>query len=573
MGASANPGLGAKIAIMNTPFFQSAPELLNQYKSDILLCSFLKDNLAKESFPAVDADLNRFGERVVKDILLMAQRAEAEKPLHVPFDPWGRRVDEIKMSPAWDQLAQVAAEEGIVATGYERKYGESSRLVQFAKLYLFHSSSAFFSCPLAMTDGAARAIELYGDEELKKNAYMHLISRNPEKFWTSGQWMTERTGGSDVSGTSTVAKHIGGDRYELHGTKWFTSATTSQMAMTLARIEGHPEGSRGLSLFYLELRDQNGALQNIEVHRLKEKLGTSALPTAELTLKGTPAKLVGGEGHGVKKIAALFNLTRMYNSVCALSATRRALVLAQDYSEKRSAFGRKIIEHPLHRETLSELLVEFEGNFHLTFHLAKLLGREEMKTGTAEESAVMRLLTPIAKLYTAKSCMAITSEVVEIFGGAGYVEDTGLPRLLRDAQVFSIWEGTTNVLALDVVRAIEKENAFPPFIKGIYARLQNVKKPELSDAVEAVKASCEEIQRFLPTALNEGMDFVQGSARHFAFSLARTHVASLLIEAAQLKGDTRSQVVAKRWVARGLTPLLFADKKHREESSLILDRT
>ena len=122
---------------------------------------------------------------------------------------------------------------------------------------------------------------------------------------------------SGSSGTTTVAKRVG-NGFELYGTKWFTSATTSQMAMTLARIEGAEAGSRGLSLFYLELRDAKGQLQNIEVHRLKDKLGTKALPTAELTLKGTPAILVGGEGGGVKKISSLFNLTRIYNSVCSI---------------------------------------------------------------------------------------------------------------------------------------------------------------------------------------------------------------------------------------------------------------
>lgn len=554
---------------MSQDFYQAGPALQNQFRSDPLLRAYLQEVMPKDLYLALEPDLRRMGERAVTDLLALSRQAEREEPEHIPYDAWGKRVDELRLSPAWDAITAVAAEEGIVATGYERKFGAHSRLAQFAKLYLFHASSAFVSCPLAMTDGAARALELYGDEELQKGAFKRLTSWDPKAFWTSGQWMTERTGGSDVSGTSTTAKPLGGDRYALTGTKWFTSATNSQMAMALARIDGHPEGGRGLSLFYVELRDRAGKLQNIEIHRLKDKLGTRGLPTAELSLSGTPAKLVGGEGGGVKKIASLFNITRMYNAVCALSAARRALVLAVDYAGKRSAFGKKLLEHPLHVETLADLSVEFEGNFLLTFHLAELLGKDETGSASAEESAVLRLLTPIAKLYTAKSCMAITSEVVESFGGAGYIEDTGLPTLLRDAQVFSIWEGTTNVLSLDVIRAIEKENAFPPFVAGILGRMNGL--TGFDPEVAQVKAACGDLQKFLGLAMKEGGDFVQAGARHFAYSLARTYIASLLLARAASRQEARSAEVARRWCRSGLTPLLLADSAHRGSSKKIVE--
>jgi alkylation response protein AidB-like acyl-CoA dehydrogenase len=549
-------------------FFQSVPALANQYQADRLLRAYIRAEVPAAFLAEGEKQLDRLGKRAAGDLFDLYNQAEREPPVHIPYDPWGRRIDDLRVSQAWDKLADAAAEEGIVATGYERKFGEYSRLVQFAKLYLYHPSSAFFSCPLAMTDGAARAIELYGSDEMKKNAFRRLTSRNPKEFWTSGQWMTERTGGSDVSGTATVAKHKGGDLYELHGTKWFTSATTSQMAMTLARIEGHPEGSRGLSLFYLELRDQNGQLKNIEVHRLKDKLGTKALPTAELSMRGTPALLVGGEGGGVKKIASLFNITRMYNSVCALGAARRALVLAAQYSEERVAFGKKIADQPLHAETLAELAVEFEGNFLLTFHLAQLLGKDETGKATPEESAMLRMLTPIAKLYTAKSSMAITSEVVECFGGAGYIEDVGIARLLRDAQVFSIWEGTTNVLSLDVLRAIERENAFPPFVSGILKRVEKVSG--FDDEVNGIRHACQELRQYLGVALKEGPDFVQAGARQLAFSLARTFAASLLVEFAARTQDRRSAEAARRWCHRGLSSLMRADSGRRNASRDLL---
>jgi putative acyl-CoA dehydrogenase len=257
--------------------------------------------------------------------------------------------------------------------------------------------------------------------------------------------MTERSGGSDVSGTSTVARRAGGE-FRLHGVKWFSSATTAEIALALARSEGAPEGNRGLTLFLLELRDEAGELRGIRVERLKDKLGTRALPTAELTLDGTPARLVGDAGQGVRKIAPLLNVTRLYNAVCAVASMRRAVALATDYARRRVAFGKRLIDHPLHRETLAELAAEHQLALQLVLRTAELLGREETGEASPGERALLRLLTPLSKLLTGKQAVASASEVLESFGGAGYVEDTGLPRLLRDAQVLAIWEGTTNVL-------------------------------------------------------------------------------------------------------------------------------
>jgi putative acyl-CoA dehydrogenase len=543
-------------------FFQDGPELQNQYETDHVLKGYLRRRLPPGMLAEIEPDLSRLGGRAAGEIQSLGNQAESHPPKHIPYDPWGRRVDQIEVSEAWKALDRISAEEGLVAIGYERKHGALSRVHQFAKLYLFHPSSAIYTCPLAMTDGAARAIELYGDDAMKAGAFKRLTSRDPSRFWTSGQWMTERTGGSDVSGTSTVAR-LDGERYRLHGTKWFTSATTSQMAMTLARIEGAEAGSRGLSLFYLELRDAKGALSGIQVHRLKDKLGTKALPTAELTLEGAPAQLVGGPGNGVKKISSLFNITRIYNSVCAVGYMRRGLALARDYAGRRRAFGALLSEHPLHVETLADMELEFRAGFQLVFRMIELLGKDETGQATAAEGAVLRLLTPVAKLYTAKQAIRVTSEVLESFGGAGYVEDTGLPRLLRDAQVLSIWEGTTNVLSLDMLRAIEREGAFGPFLADLRGRLSAIRAPELVAAAARASEAGARIEKHLAGRKPESL--VAG-ARAFAFALARTYSASLLLEHAQwdlANGTDRGGVIAaQRWCSQDLAPLLDATPEH-----------
>jgi len=546
-------------------FFQDPPRLGNQHDDDAFLRAYLRWRLPADMLAEIEPDLRRLGHRAVTDILALGEAAEASPPRHVAYDGWGRRVDRIETSDAWRALDHISATEGIVATAYERKHGARSRIHQFARLYLFAPSSALYSCPLAMTDGAARFLEVHGDQSVK-SVFAHLTSRNPGEFWTSGQWMTERSGGSDVGRTSTVAQCKEGDTYSLHGSKWFTSATTSQVAMTLARVDGAPDGSHGLSVFLIKLRDDDGMLRNIRVERLKDKLGTRALPTAELTLDGTPAQLVGGAGDGVRKIATLFNITRVYNAVAGVAGMRRAIALASDYARRRRAFGKLLIEHPLHVETLADMQLELRAAFLLAFRVVELLGKDECGEATESESRLLRFLIPVAKLYTAKQAIAVASEALESFGGAGYVEDTGIPRLLRDAQVLSIWEGTTNILSLDALRAMERSDVLAEWAADVKRRLRVVKSAALSSSVEHTLKAVQRIEQYTAHAATAGNDSQQAGARAFAFAIARTESAALLIEHGGAQRDRAAITSAQRWCTRELASFVEADAEHRAGS-------
>ena len=540
---------------MASDFYQDPPRLTNQFTDDPLLSAYLRWRLPGETLSEIEPALCRIGGLAASEWLALDAAAEANPPRLVPYDPWGRRVDTIETSDAWRALDRIAAEEGLVAIGYERKHGVFSRIDQFARMYLYAPSSATYSCPLAMTDGAARLLELYPDE-ITRPVFDHLISRDPARFWTSGQWMTERTGGSDVSATSTIAvAHK--DGYRLSGTKWFTSATTSQIAITLAYLQDAQSREGTLSVFLVRLRDADGHLRGIRVNRLKDKLGTRALPTAELTLDGTPAHLVGGLGHGVRKISALFSVTRVYNAVAAVAGMRRAIALARDYAARRTAFGKRLLDHPLHRETLAAIEVEWRAGFLLAFHVVELLGKQECNAASASELARLRLLIPVAKLYTAKQAVAVASEAIESFGGAGYIEDTGLPRLLRDAQVLSIWEGTTNVLSLDVLRALEKTDALRAFLEHSREQLAAIRADALAASATRVRDSLGAIERFAERLANEGREFAESHARAFSYALARTTAGLLLLQYADsdaAKTDAFAVAAATRWcdLGRGL---------------------
>lgn len=362
--------------------------------------------------------------------------------------------------------------------------------------------------------------------------------------------MTERSGGSDVSGTSTVARQDADGGFRLHGDKWFTSATTSEVAMTLARVEEGAGTDERLSLFCLETRDEAGRLRDIRIQRLKDKLGTRALPTAELSLEGTPAVMLGERGRGVATIATMLNITRLYNACCAVANMGRGLALATDYARRREAFGRPIAEQPLHRRSLARLALEHRGGLALVMHLAELLGREECGEADETERLLLRLLVPVAKLYTGRQAVAVASEVLEAFGGAGYVEDTGLPVLLRDSQVLTIWEGTTNVLSLDVLRVLAGSGgaALSALATDLRARAAG------TPAAEAVDARMRMLmERYGEDARSP--EELEAGARDLAMAIAEVSIAALLAEhAAWARGedgrDPAAEIAARRWSVR-----------------------
>ncbi|XP_048369589.1 acyl-CoA dehydrogenase family member 11-like isoform X2 [Sphaerodactylus townsendi] len=388
-------------------FCQEPPRLGNPYLEDVFLQAYLKSYLPPKVFAEIDVDLMRFGARLKNEIDSLGRECELNPPRLQQFDAWGRRVDHIITCAAWKKMKEISAEEGLIAEAYERRYSNWSRVHQVAKLYLYAPSAGLFTCPLAMTDGAAKVIESLGIPRPVREAYANLTSRDPRKFWTSGQWMTERKGGSDVAnGTETVARELPNGTHTLHGFKWFTSATDADISLTLARVvsaEGQIEqGSKGLSLFYLETRDKEGKLNGIQIQRLKEKLGTKQVPTAELFLDGARAHQISALGRGVASIANMLTITRIHNAISAVGGMRRMISMAKDYATKRQAFGKPLKEHPLHMQTLARMEVQARGAFLLLMETSRLLGLEDTKMATEQDLHMLRLLTPVAKLYTAK---------------------------------------------------------------------------------------------------------------------------------------------------------------------------
>ena len=339
-------------------FLQEAPVLAHPYRNDRSLLALLDRALPSERRAALDADLDALGDYAVH-AWERATTSNRRKPILTQWDAWGRRVDRIELTPAWQEGAALTARHAVLAAGHAD--GAHARLEEFARVYLYHVASEFYTCPLAMTDGAATALKASGNQALIERALPHFLSRDAGTLWLSGQWMTETPGGSDVGRSETIARQDADGQWRLYGRKWFSSAVVGEAALALARPEGAGAGTAALALFYVETMDGERRKPELVIDRLKDKLGTHELPTAEIHLEGLPAWPVGELAHGVRQVAPMLNVTRTWNGICAVASMARALALARDYAARREAFGRPLIEQPLHARTLADMQAQFEA--------------------------------------------------------------------------------------------------------------------------------------------------------------------------------------------------------------------
>ena len=569
-----------------TRFVQHLAPLPDLYAGDATLRAHLDRLLGDVGHKAAAPLLESLAAEAAGPLHAAGLDAEANPPRHVPYDAWGRRVDRIETATGWEVQRQAAARHGLVALPYEpdarATWGAGARVVQHALLHLYGPWSATFSCPVAMSDGAATVLAAPGiDPELRDRLLPRLLARDPDVAWTSGQWMTESQGGSDVGRATTAARPDEDGTWRLYGEKWFCSATTAEFAVALARPDGAPGGapggSRGLACFvvprYAGLAAAPPAgpwaretAPGLFVHRLKDKLGTRALPSAEVRLDGAEAWPVGDPAEpGLRRMLALVQVTRIHNAAAAAASMRRGLVLARRFAETREAFGQRLFRQPLHREVLAWLAVDADAAFALTGLCFALLGREEAD-GDRDAGALLRLAATLAKASTGKLAVASASEVVECFGGPGYIEDTEIPRLLRDAQVLPVWEGTTNVLSLDVVRALARDDALAPYLAYL-ERVLDVRGEWLGPVAERLRTVRDAVAADArAAAAAPDSATTQAGARRLMERMAHLLAAGALLEQAAFdldRGDARSALVASLWTRRRLLGEEVAGEGHR----------
>src|SRR5687767_3133052 len=402
--------------------------------------------LADSAFAWAEPQLAAMGETAAREVAPLAAIADREQPRLVTHDARGERISRVEYHPAYREMERIAYGSGMVAMKYQtHEHSREAAFVGFALGYMFGMAECGLYCPLCMTDGVARVLTRHGTHEQVMRVVPHLTSTDPRTLWTGGMFLTERSGGSDVGANETVAKQDADGTWRLTGHKWFCSNVDAQAVLVTARVNG--EGTKGLRTFLLETRDNPGFV----IERLKDKLGVRSMATGEVTLANARAEEVGGFG----AMTDMLNLSRLYNAVASVALISRAVFESRRYIERRHAFGRPVIEFPLAQETFFDIEAEHVGAMLLTFEAVDLLVRAD--GGDEEAAKMLRILTPIVKAVTGKLAVPCVSEAMELIGGNGYIEESPMPRLLRDAQVLPIWEGTTNILVLDALRVMHKD--------------------------------------------------------------------------------------------------------------------
>jgi hypothetical protein len=363
----------------------------------------------------------------------------------------------------------------------------------------------------------------------------------------------------------------------LTGEKWFCSNVDAEGTLALARTPDAPEGTQGLSMFLVPHGDPDdgvmtkGKRQEFDgpppadavndqlYRRLKDKLGTTAVPTGEVELEGTKAYLVGEEQNGFKQMTEMLNLERLSNATGACGIIARSLLESKIHAANREAFGETIDQYPLMRGDLVEMAIDHEAATAFTFEAARLFAEREeaVRNGGEADSTyrLMRLLIPIAKLKTARMAIDTASYAMEIQGGNGYVDDFVTNRLLRDAQVLPIWEGTENILALDVLRALEREDAHEPFMEVMQERLDSIDHPALEEHASIVEEEYQQLTMAFGELATADGDYAQLQAKELSEYIFDVFTGALLLEQAQAEledGDGRLGLVAQRFVDREL---------------------
>ncbi len=520
-------------------FIQPAPGIKHPYLDDRLLRSWMRYRLPASLRSQYKASWLALGESAIHTLQALKQEDPKAEPAVTHFDPWGQRIDRLHTPAIWKAAREVAREHNLVGLAYEPELGVYGRLIQMSHVYLYAPESEFFACPLAMTDGVANVLQRSGHPALTRRALPRLTGRH-EEFWTAGQWMTETTGGSDLSGLQTTARLDEHGLWRLHGQKWFVSAIDSDAALALARVQkSHQPHSGPLAVFYVEPRKKDGRWRNLNILRLKDKLGTRVLPTAEVQLNGTPAEPVKGLDNGIRTIAPLLNVSRLWNSICAVAQMRKGIALARDWGNKRVVGGQPLLEWPAFQRSLGRLQAEQEMGFHLSFYAAEMMGQAECGKLSEAENHLLRLLITATKMFTGKQAWQVTTQLIELFGGAGYVEDTGLPQLARDARVFSIWEGTSDVLSLDFVQQLMRKDGLDLWLQTILANLGEVQLPATTVLKQWLIDACQEIRLWLD---RNGSDkaLLQACANELTTRLASLMALSLGLQYGQWAHERES---------------------------------
>jgi len=467
--------------------FNQPPPLVgyNLFTSDRALA----EAVVREGAGWAIADLTRYGAKLgTPEVLELGALANRETPRLHAFDRFGRRIDWVEFHPAYHELMALQVAQGIHASPWSDPQ-PGAHVRRAAGLYMSGQVEAGTSCPISMTYAAIPVLRRAPAEvqawlpKLLSRRYDPAHRPMSEKTGAlMGMGMTEKQGGSDVRSNTTRAepetRSGPGEAYRITGHKWFFSAPMGDAFLVLAQAPG------GLSCFFMPRWTPAGELNAIRLQRLKDKLGNRSNASSEVEFDTALGWLIGEEGRGIATILEMVGYTRLDNVLGSAGVQRQALAQAIHHAAHRTAFQKRLVDHPLMAAVLADMALEVEAATALAFRLARAFDAQD----DASEGLLRRLVTPAAKFWVCKRGPMLAAEALEVLGGNGYVEDSGMPRLYRELPVYSIWEGSGNVVCLDVLRALRRE---PETLAALEAELAAARggDPRLDARIEALLAT------------------------------------------------------------------------------------
>ena len=486
-------------------------------------------------------------------------RAATYTDRHAPptlkaYERDGRLVNWIVKNPAWQAVSQEVYRRGAVGPNYTDE--PAPFVLTFAMGYLLSQADVSLHCPVTMTGAVAYVLDRHGPAAVRER-YLASLTRMDGATLSGGTWATELHGGSDIGGTTTTA-HWVGDHFVLNGLKWFASNPDGGLALTTARPKGASQGTKGLGLYLVPARLDDGTLNPMRFRRLKDKLGTIGIPTAEIDLTDTWAVEVAPPPDGFKLMMAALEYSRIHNAMGSAGLQRRAFAETFDYASERRAFGDVIANYAMVQDELMEMLVRLEAGTALAFEAARAFDIADSARGqdTDGRGAWLRLSTSLAKYQTAEDANRACRSAIEIIGGNGYTYDLVTPRLLRDAQVMTVWEGPANIQALEVLRLIaDRYPGAKLFTERIESALAAAPSG-LGEIAAPIRGALEDWQAALAFIRTDAAEAARHARRLMAF-MADILAAVLLLEEASASlaaGDYREALVARFFVESRFFP-------------------
>ncbi|GGF38730.1 acyl-CoA dehydrogenase family protein [Echinicola rosea] len=430
----------------------------NYFVSDKILVHFLQKEFSSDVWSFIQARLSRLGKSAAMDMDELSLAADKNPPKLIRRDLFGRDIQKIVYHPAYNKLLKIAVNEGILSIKwhpkYRMEYKNQLHRMGFSLAFIYGMGESGVSCPLCMTDGAATILDKHLPPQDSKRLIEHIYTADFDDFYTGAMFLTEKSGGSDVGANQVLAKKVDDATYLLNGEKWFCSNASAEIKLVLARTDAAIKGTQGLSLFLVENTPFDKEVGRMDYVRLKDKMGVKSMATAEIIFKDTKATIIGNEGEGFKIMTEMINLSRLWNAVISIAGFRRCMIEAYQFLCYRQTFGKKALEHALVRNKLYELASRYVADFYLTWKTIGML--DKLEGGEEEYRSMLRVLIPMVKKQTAETSVYGIRECMELMGGLGYMEEGVVPKFMRDSLVLPIWEGTSNMMVLDTLRAYAK---------------------------------------------------------------------------------------------------------------------